>query len=267
MVFQTWFGWHVADSPDGDPRKRSWGRHARFFHSFCFFNGVWAFLVESVYYIPTILSENKGAALFTYGSIWFVFGDFHDWYQHRIGCAFDSAEDRALLEKAGGGLFKHEPRTLAGIYERGGAGFVQFICVLGSVGYLVGSVLFFPELGHLILGAWVFIFASLVIVAAQTAKLLRGCPDPPAYFIEASTWLGAAGYFIGSVYLWDNIAKGGIMPAFLAADWFILGSVFYCLMWAGVTYRHFCYSGNPLPSPNDAVVGAATSVHEATPLI
>ena len=81
--------------------------------------------------------------------------------------------------------FQHPPNTLAGYAERGATGLIQLLSTVGSGAYVIGSVYFIPEANNMVLGTWLFIYGSAVIVVAQATKLWRGTDDAPQIFVES----------------------------------------------------------------------------------
>ena len=132
----------------------------------------------SIYYLPDMYDEISGAVLFLIGSTAFIFADVFELFKNNhVGC-WDYKPYEKCYEDKVGKYTQYPADTCLGSYSRAENGINFALSATGLFFYLVGSVLFFPQL-NILDGTIVFIFASLIIELSQSWKLYR-----TAYNIE-----------------------------------------------------------------------------------
>ena len=224
----------------------------RLTHTIPYLIGGFTFLFGSLCYFTTstgvLLAGDyeTGGWLFTVGSIGFLFADVFEWSRNnRVGC-IDSAEERVEWEHKNSGYMTDGRRSLLKLscgesWMRAENGVNFAYSALGSLLYLIGSVMFIPELDSIVLGTWVFIFGSAIIFTSQAWKIYR-CEsfsdDVTAVNVDAFAGLGGLAYLVGSTQF---------LPAYdlndadtnAAAAWFTLGGSAFTLSGLAIVYRYF----------------------------
>ena len=210
------------------------------------------FFIGSLCYFTTgtVLAGNYelGGWLFTIGSVGFLFADIFEWNtNNRIGC-WDNSDERKEWEQLNAGFASNGKKSAlrslgpAWVRAENGINFAQ--SALGSLLYLIGSVLFIPELDAIVLGTYIFIVGSAVIFTSQAWKLYRYesySDDVPAVNVDAWAGIGGVAYCVGSVKF---------LPAYdlndaatnTAAAWFTLGGLSFFLSGLFIYYRYFVAS-------------------------
>jgi hypothetical protein len=176
------------------------------------------------------------------------------WKNNRVGCFNYSAYEEDFEEVLG----KYcDPRdTTLGRYQRAENGLNFAFSALGSLLYLIGSILFIPDLGAIVAGTIVFIPGSLVIFFSQSWKLYRAGynsgaetkmvkdrtfsvsawgHDWPAFGVDFFAGLGGFAYFIGSCLF----LPGSGAALVTAAGWFIVGGTSFTLSGLFMIYRYY----------------------------
>jgi len=193
--------------------------------------------------------------MFTIGSSGFLYADLNEWWlNNRAGCAFDE-EYREEFERQVGSHFGPSD-SLWGQYLRKENGLNFALSCIGSLLYLIGSILFIPRLNAIVLGTQIFIYGSLVIFLAQAWKVYRqGChsetnlsvrefklqnyeADLPALGVDACAGLGGLSYMIGSIYFLPEYDISDSVTV-KAATLFTIGGVFFTLSGLFMIYRYF----------------------------
>jgi hypothetical protein len=228
-----------------DPRPRftstttnslSW----RLWHSINYIIGGSTFLIGSMCYFPFIQNYFDGfvvgAYLFTIGSLAFLLADFTEWNHFRVG-SFDQPD-------------YIKDWTIWKSLRRAEVAVNFFISAIGSFLYLLGSICFIPSLDLLLDGEILFIWGSLIIVLAQTWKVLRTMfyneQDPNANFnwdnvredysgfgVDVCAGVGAGFYAVGT-YLFKMDAND-ITAVYL----FCCGGFFFFLSGVFMKYRYY----------------------------
>lgn len=225
-------------------RNPPWGYSERAFHAVNFVYGAICFIIGSICYYVPLDWDTAGGILYSIGSFGFMTADLFEWYFYRVGCCCDD-EVRDRFE-ADNKFSNPDRTTLAGFLERATPGMNQFLSFLGSFQYLIGSIYFIPQLDHEVLGTWLFITGSGFIVVSQVLKFLIGLPDLPSKILELNSGLGAFCFLVGSI-IFLPMHNTSYVTEDVAATWFVVGSFNFFITAVTITYRHFCYSGNPLP--------------------
>lgn len=224
-------------------------------HNIPYLIGGTTFLIGSCLYLPALANYEAGGWLFTIGSVGFLYADLSEWWKNnKVGCAFD-AEYRDDYEAQVGPHCEPADTTL-GRYQRAENGINFMYSALGSLLYLIGSILFIPEVGAIVAGTIVFIPGSLVIFTSQMWKLYRaGCNphsgvvkmsertfalsnlwhDWPGAQVDLHAGLGGFCYFIGS----SLFVPGSGASITDAAAWFIMGGTFFTLSGLFMIYRYY----------------------------
>jgi hypothetical protein len=230
-------------------------------HTIPYLIGGVTFLVGSFQYLPSVADYVLGGWLFTIGSVGFLYADLNEWWHNnRVGCAFD-AEYRNDFEQ-NVGKYLDPPSSMSGKYQRAENGINFMFSAIGSLLYLIGSILFIPSLDAIVLGTEVFIPGSLVIFFSQMWKLYRaGCTIPtcdaeefvergfslqkllsddlPAVGVDLCAGLGGFAYFVGSCLFLPSVAITDT-DVIIATVWFLLGGTFFTLSGICLAYRYFC---------------------------
>jgi hypothetical protein len=220
--------------------------------------GGFTFLIGSCVYLPCCSDYVLGGWMFTIGSAGFLYADCNEWWKNnRVGCAY-YAEVKEDFEEAVG---KHceDEATAYGRYQRAENGINFMYSAFGSFLYLIGSILFIPDVGAIVAGTIVFIPGSLVIFTSQMWKLYRaGCATPPgeqpkryaertfsaqcmledwpAFGIDLFAGMGGFAYFIGSCLF----LPGAGAAVTTAVAWFIVGGTSFTLSGLFMIYRYYC---------------------------
>ena len=225
-------------------------------HTIPYLTGGITFFIGSLAYLTSVSNYELGGWMFTIGSVGFLYADLTEWWKNnKVGCAFD-AEFRDDLEERSGKDF--EPAsTSIGQYQRAENGLNFAFSAFGSLLYLIGSIMYIPEVGAVVEGTIVFIPGSLVIFFSQMWKLYRaGChplpgverkcserffelknlsEDLPAVGVDLNAGLGGFAYFIGSCLFLPG--SGAAIDT--AVGWFVLGGTFFSLSGFFIIYRYF----------------------------
>ncbi len=223
----------------------------RFTHNIAYLIGGLTYTLGSICYFPDLLDETSGAVLFTVGSLAFVFADAFELFKNNhVGCWNYKQYEKSYEDKVG--KYIHYPAdTCLGGYFRAENGINFALSVTGSFFYLVGSILFFPQL-DILDGTIVFIFASLIVVLSQSWKLYRAAyniedqtfnlmnfsRDLPAVGIDTGAGLGGLFYAIGSIYFLPAYDISNAVET-TAAIWFILGGLAFTASGGFMMYRYF----------------------------
>jgi hypothetical protein len=195
--------------------------------------------------------------MFTIGSAGFLYADLNEWWKNnKVGCAFDSEQSEAFEEAVG--KYFDAKASSAGRFQRAENGLNFAFSATGSLLYLIGSVLFIPDLNAIVAGTIVFIPGSLVIFFSQTWKLYRSGSNPlpgaapvmykerrfsvaamlhdwPAFGVDLFAGLGGFAYFIGSCLF----LPGSGSSLLTAAAWFIVGGTCFTLSGLFMVYRYY----------------------------
>ena len=226
----------------------------RISHTIPYLIGGFTFLFGSLCYFTTSTGiglagdYETGGWLFTIGSIGFLFADIFEWStNNRVGC-WDTSAERVEWEHRNSGYLTDGRTSLFKLvccgpnqWMRAENGINFAYSALGSLLYLIGSIMFIPSLDAIVFGTWVFIFGSFIIFSSQSWKLYRYdnfSDDVPAVNVDA--WAGAGGlfYLIGSVQF---------LPAYdlsdadtnAAAAWFTAGGASFTISGLAIVYRYF----------------------------
>eukprot|EP01031_Cornospumella_fuschlensis_P032934 gene32934-39830_t len=222
--------------PFPEPLTFSW----RLTHWIHYIIGGSTFAVGSYCYFPWVENYFLGGWLFTIGSLAFAIADFLEWrMNNRVGC-YDYAEYEEDFERGVAGIFepKHTP---TGRWQRKVNGVNFFMSFTGSFLYLVGSVYFIPAVANYVLGGYVFIVASVIIVLAQLWKLYRGgnvSLDLSGCLVDFCAGAGAFCYIIGSVLFFPSYNTGPEGEQ-RAATWFVCGGSLFFLSGGCMCVRYF----------------------------
>ena len=226
-------------------------------HTIPYLIGGTTFLLGSYQYLPSISNYLLGGWLFTIGSTGFLYADLHEWWKNnRIGCAFDEGYEEDFEASVG----KHcdSGFSMYGKYQRAENGMNFAFSAVGSLLYLIGSIMFIPDLDLIVEGTIVFIPGSLVIFLSQMWKLYRaGCApsgpnegrvyserrfhlsvlfeDWPAVGVDAGAGLGGFAYCVGS----GLFLPGSGAAVTTAAGWFIFGGTCFTISGLFIIYRYF----------------------------
>ena len=229
----------------------------RFTHSIAYLIGGLTFTLGSIYYLPDMYDEISGAVLFLIGSTAFVFADVFELFKNNhVGCWDYKPYEKSYEEKVGK-YMQYPADTCLGSYSRAENGINFAFSATGSFFYLVGSVLFFPQL-NILDGTIVFIFASLIIVLSQSWKLYRAAynvedqsfnltnfsRDLPAIGIDTGAGLGGLFYAVGSIYFLPVYDTSDTAET-TAATWFILGGIAFTTSGLFMIYRYFFTKNYP----------------------
>lgn len=254
----------IKTLPNKNPDEKVIGRpHSliwRIIHNISFLIGGTTFIAGSCMYFAKIIVKswalNTGAALFIVGSFFFLVADIQDWWYHRVGCMCDW-KYREDYEIQNGSAFGKR-HSLSGQWRRSQAALNVACSVLGSVCYLIGSVMFLPDLeDQLGIGEGFFIAGSAIIYLSQGWKVFRiGCINKHdlsdtrfrlknlldhllVVFIDVSAGLGGFFYFIGTILF---------LPKFIETDFglnrsaglFLTGGFFFTLAGVLLVFHYFC---------------------------
>ena len=66
--------------------------------------------------------------------------------------------------------------------------------------------------------------------------------------LESCAGLGGLAYLIGSIYFLPRFDNDAVMGND-AATWFVVGGTFFTVCAFSLTYRHLCFTANPIPRP------------------
>lgn len=207
-------------------------------------------------YFPSISNYEAGGWLFTIGSLAFAIADFTEWWtNNRVGCFY--YQDYEVDYESQVEQIFDSPHSSIGRFQRAANGLNFFCSFIGSFIYLVGSALFIPAIGAYVLGGYLFIVASIIIVLAQSWKLARAghdfssksslvkgfswsnwSHDVPGICVDACAGLGAFGYIIGSILFLPEY-NVDTDATFRAAAWFQFGGTFFALSGIAMLYRYF----------------------------
>lgn len=230
----------------------------RITHCACYVAGASCFAVGSALYFPTISDYNGGGWLFTIGSVVFFYGDLMEWWHNnRVGC-FRYRHYSLFYENIVSKYFE-PPDTWLGRWQRAENGVNFFYSLCGSTLYLIGSILFIPACNGELAGTYLFIVGSIIIFTSQIWKVYRaGCfdeenpknrvfnwrnltTDIPGFIIESSSAFGGLAYLIGCILFLPQYDTNEKVSR-IAAAWFELGSLIYCVTSMTLFYRYFFVS-------------------------
>lgn len=230
-----------------------------------FNGGSLGFLFGSICYYDFLAYWTAGAYLYVFGSVCFTLGDLHEWSHLRAGCC-GSTRMGDIIESEN--EFVYSNGTLAGAVERGISGTNAFMSFLGSLFYLVGSVLLihWDRPDCIKLGSWMLLIASFFVMSSQCLKVWRGCPDMPAFILETNALFGGACYLVGSAQFLPRY-NDSISTENIAATWFTVGSLFFVVGGCTLAFRHLCWSQNPIPFDSYGHSTELTDRHVTDPLI
>jgi hypothetical protein len=244
---------HLLSKDYPEPLSLQW----RLIHNFNYLVGGITFAIGSYQYFPWVANYVAGGWLFTVGSLGFAIADALEWWKNnRVGCfAYSDYEDS--YERSVSHMY--EPKsTFAGQYQRAENGLNFFLSLTGSTLYLIGSILFIPDLDSIVMGTWVFIYGSAVIFLAQSWKLWRaGCNnehnhvdksfhfsnysgDVLAALVDLTAGLGGFAYLIGSIFFLPEYDVSDHIT-YIAACWFQLGGISYFLSGFFMFLRYFVF--------------------------
>ena len=236
-------------------------------HTIPYLIGGTTFLAGSYQYLPSVSNYELGGWLFTIGSVGFLYADLNEWWKNnRVGCAFDD-DYRDDFEKQLGNRFDPSS-SFCGKFQRAENGLNFALSAVGSLLYLIGSILFIPELNATVMGTIIFIPGSFIIFLSQMIKLYRaGCvystgtrrvekfqhrtfqlrhltEDLPAVGVDLAAGLGGFAYMIGSYLFLPSVAVTDVEIT-RAAIWFLLGGALFLASGLCLTYRYFCTQNYP----------------------
>jgi hypothetical protein len=214
------------------------------------------FAYGSYQYFPGVSNYELGGWLFTIGSTGFAIADSLEWWtNNRVGCFHyeifeESYESIATSNFAPKG-------TLIGTLQRAENGVNFFFSLFGSTLYLIGSIMFIPELDEIVSGTIVFIVGSLFIFFSQSWKLWRVIrveglsfnlsnllEDLPGTFVDLFAGLGGFAYFVGSVIFLPQYDTSD-SETYIAALWFQLGGLLFLLSGIALAVRYFATENYP----------------------
>lgn len=229
-------------------------------HTIPYLIGGTTFLLGSYQYLPSISNYLLGGWLFTIGSTGFLYADLHEWWKNnRVGCAFDE-EFREDFEAQLGPYFD-PPSSICGRFQRAENGLNFALSAFGSLLYLIGSIMFIPDLDMTVLGTIIFIPGSAVIFVSQMIKLYRaGCAQPAndksnkfqhrsfalsnlsgdlsGVGVDLCAGLGGFAYMVGSYLFLPSMAVTSDEIT-RAAVWFLFGGAFFTLSGLFIVYRYY----------------------------
>lgn len=226
------------------PLTLSW----RIIHAIPYLIGGTTFLFGSLCYFTggnTLAGDYEaGGWLFTIGSVGFLFADIFEWNKNnRVGC-LDSKQERVEWEHLNSGYLSR--KSLLGLcgltgLQRAENGINFAYSALGSLLYLIGSIMFIPSLDSLALGTWIFIIGSAIIFTSQMWKLYRYesfADDVPGVNVDLWAGLGGLAYAVGSVQFLPEYDTSDFATN-VAATWFTLGGAAFTLSGLFIVYRYF----------------------------
>ena len=234
----------------------------RVIHSSSHLLGSIFYLVAGPTYYPSIDDLFLGGLFFIIGSCGFVIADTMDWWlNNRVGCFCDSSyidSYETRLES-----YLDDKDTVYGRLQRTNAGINSVISIIGSITYLIGSVCYLPSILDIdpALGAYYFIYGSVILMVAQGWRMVRNVAGDPVHLIGPhnddiaakeevipTNWLLFADdlwiFTAAFCYLYGSIL---FLPKFdvdnydttIAANWFVFAGIFYCLGSFTLIYRYF----------------------------
>ena len=194
----------------------------------------------SLQYYPSINNLLLGAIFFCLGGTAFLFADVYEWWMNnRVGC-FMYEEFLESYEKSLDESYEPE-KTCLGKFQRAQNGLNFSLSAFGSGLYFIGGFFFIPSFNSLMIGTWIFICGSAVIVVSQTWKLLRAMSvqdDLPAFGVDLAAGFGGLCYFIGSIYFLPSNDTSD-RATIVASNWFVGGGVSYTISGIFMVYRYF----------------------------
>lgn len=228
----------------------------RIVHFTFYFLGGLLFFIGSIMYYPEVNKLTWGGWLFTIGGFALTVADGMDWWtNNRVGCLMYKDYEADYEVKLG---YLFEPAsTTAGRIQRAYVGFNFFWSFVGSFLYFVGSIFLIPSLKAFLIGDFIYVVASLIIMLAQWAKLIRAGYDYSTKYsyslgFRFENWLrdfaavaadfceggGALGYLVGTLlFLPQTDINSSITTA--SATWFVAGGAFYLAAALFLGYRYF----------------------------
>lgn len=225
-------------------------------HSVAYIIGGTTFVLGSVCYLPNFSHYLFGFYFFTIGSVAFLFADCYEWSKNNhVGCCLDRKYEIDYEKQIDP---KFQPKTsLIGKYQRAENGINFGYSAFGSFLYLVGSILFMPELNTIYIGTIVFIIGSFIIFTSQTWKLYRSgtvnqinlqdktfrlinllINDFSASGVDLFAGLGGFFYLIGSIYFLPQYDLT-TADTYKAAIFFTLGGFFFFISGLFIMHRYF----------------------------
>eukprot|EP01040_Poterioochromonas_malhamensis_P006934 gene6934-7481_t len=234
-----------------EPLRLQW----RMSHNFVYLVGGVTFAIGSYQYFPSVSNYELGGWLFTIGSAGFMIADGLEWWKNnRVGC-FYYAEYEHSYELVVAPLLAPKD-TFRGQLQRAEVGLNFFMSFTGSTLYLIGSILFIPELDAIVAGTYTFIVGSLVIFFAQAWKLYRAgitnehdltdksfrlsnySADIWAFLVDLTAGVGGLAYCVGSVYFLPQYDVSTEIT-FIAAWWFQAGGFLFFASGVFMFIRYF----------------------------
>lgn len=225
-------------------------------HFLWYFAGGLLFLVGSIMYYPEVGNLLLGGWLFTIGSLCLTIADTMDWWRNnRVGC-FMYQEYVEDYESRVGYLFAPAD-TMLGMKQRSSVGMNFFWSAIGSFLYCIGSVFLIPTLDAFLVGDYIYIIASLVIMLAQWAKVFRAgfdfsnkhryqigfrfenwLRDVPGLLTDISEGAGAFCYLVGTLLFLPETDIDSTITT-VSATWFEAGGVFYVVAALFLGFKYF----------------------------
>jgi hypothetical protein len=213
-------------------------------------------MVGSYQYLPSVSNFTLGGFLFISGSGVMFTADLMIWWKKRVGLACDAY--RGDLEgKFGPEPSDRDPESLLGWLQRAEVGLNYALAAVGSMFYVVGCVLFEPQLHETKVGDVIFIPGSCVLLLSEGWKLYRmgsttGAESGVRVSFNMSNfngkglragadlciWGGSAAFLIASV-LFLPIYDRNDESTRRVAGLFIFGSWLFTLSGCTCFYRYF----------------------------
>ena len=254
---------HLSRSVDAPPEsyykvqmRKPLSFRYRLVHATLAVFGALTFIVGSAQYYPTKSRPFRGGALFTIGAVCYFCDDIADFMgMNKINY---------LTCWMGNTFLPHsqEPPSFVEWFRYHMLGLNSLLTTTGSVFYLLGCILFIPQLNSEGPGDIIFIPGSCIIMISEGWKLHRaGCvykqedgymyigrsfrwihvwKGELVFFMgDLATWLGAALFLVGSIVFLPQYDTN-THDADVAASIFLIGSILYLFCALCLCWKYFC---------------------------
>ncbi len=227
----------------------------RVIHNILYLIGGITFVIGSDCYFPTVSNFALGGWMFSIGSLGFFLADLFEWHKNnRVGC-FQYKEFEKSYENVVGRHLE-SPLTFHGKLQRADVGLNFFMSFIGSTLYLVGSILYIPQINQSATGNVIFIYGSTVIYLSQSWKLFRGGKinehdsndtlwrittfrtDWSGALVDFFAGIGGFFYFVGSIIMLPEYDTNTSVTH-IGAQWYFAGGWCFLLSGLFMTLRYF----------------------------
>ena len=250
----------------------------RLLHStLCLLGGI-AFFLGSTQYYPSRSHHFRGSILFNMGCVAYFFGDFSEFWMHNnLELSFFLKEGESDLSLD----IPNIPLTYLEWFRLHEMALNTLLTAVGSLSYLIGCILFIPELEKETIGDILFIPGSAVIMISESWKIYRsGCTiinengeystdgefsfshiwygDYIGFYEDITILIGATIFLIGSV-LFLPVYDQDDYDTDIAAITFVIGSLFFIFSAIFMMIQCFSSTGSSTSTNNYTTTTTTTT--------